>query len=166
MLTTSINIKLDSNKGGQWYARENKTQKGVTVTFFQRAGKQTFLQKFKDLINVARSGTELASKYSKELGLPKDAFSNPKNEYTKESISNDQLNQIFGSTYRRLEEKTSFYTTDLLVSHFDRAQNKQVDIMVNKSKIIGVVSEEKNYEIQKEVKIHNLVNSRTKCNFD
>jgi len=156
MLTTSINIKLDSNKGGQWYARENKTQKGVTVTFFQRAGKQTFLQKFKDLINVARSGTELASKYSKELGLPKDAFSNPKNEYTKESISNDQLNQIFGSTYRRLEEKTSFYTTDLLVSHFDRAQNKQVDIMVNKSKIIGVVSEEKNYEIQKEVKIHNL----------
>jgi len=156
MLTTSINIKLDSNKGGQWYARENKTQKGVTVTFFQRAGKQTFLQKFKDLINVARSGTELASKYSKELGLPKDAFSNPKNEYTKESISNDQLNQIFGSTYRRLEEKISFYTTDLLVSHFDRAQNKQVDIMVNKSKIIGVVSEEKNYEIQKEVKIHNL----------
>ena len=156
MLTTSINIKLDSNKGGQWYARENKTQKGVTVTFFQRAGKKTFLQKFKDLINVARSGTELASKYSKELGLPKDAFSNPKNEYTKESISNDQLNQIFGSTYRRLEEKTSFCTTDLLVSHFDRAQNKQVDIMVNKSKIIGVVSEEKNYEIQKEVKIHNL----------
>ena len=156
MLTTSINIKLDSNKGGQWYARENKTQKGVTVTFFQRAGKKTFLQKFKDLINVARSGTELASKYSKELGLPKDAFSNPKNEYTKESISNDQLNQIFGSTYRRLEEKISFYTTDLLVSHFDRAQNKQVDIMVNKSKIIGVVSKEKNYEIQKEVKIHNL----------
>jgi hypothetical protein len=156
MLTTSINIKLDSDKGGQWYARENKTQKGVTVTFFQRDGKQTFLQKFKDLINVARSGTELASKYSKELGLPKDAFSNPKNEYTKESISNNQLNQIFGSTYRRLEEKISFYTTDLLVSHFDRAQNKQVDIMVNKSKIIGVVSEEKNYEIQKEVKIHNL----------
>lgn len=156
ILTTSINIKLDSNKGGQWYARENKTQKGVTVTFFQRAGKQTFLQKFKDFTNGVRTGTELASKYSKELGLPKDAFSNPKNEYTKESISNDQLNQIFGSTYRRLEEKISFYTTDLLVSHFDRAQNKQVDIMVNKSKIIGVVSEEKNYEIQKEVKIHNL----------
>ena len=156
MLTTSINIKLDSNKGGQWYARENKTQKGVTVTFFQRAGKQTFLQKFKDFTNGVRTGTELASKYSKELGLPKDAFSNPKNEYTKESISNDQLNQIFGSTYRRLEEKISFYTTDLLVSHFDRAQHKQVDIMVNKSKIIGVVSEEKNYEIQKEVKIHNL----------
>jgi len=156
MLTTSINIKLDSNKGGQWYARENKTQKGVTVTFFQRDGKQTFLQKFKDFTNGVRTGTELASKYSKELGLPKDAFSNPKNEYTKESISNDQLNQIFGSTYRRLEEKISFYTTDLLVSHFDRAQNKQVDIMVNKSKIIGVVSEEKNYEIQKEVKIHNL----------
>lgn len=156
MLTTSINIKLDSNKGGQWYARENKTQKGVTVTFFQRDGKQTFLQKFKDFTNGVRTGTELASKYSKELGLPKDAFSNPKNEYTKESISNDQLNQIFGSTYRRLEEKISFYTTDLLVSHFDRAQHKQVDIMVNKSKIIGVVSEVKNYEIQKEVKIHNL----------
>ena len=132
MRTTNINISLDPAKEGKWYAQENVTKKGdATVTFFQRDGKQTFLQKFKYFRNGVRSGTELASKYIKELGLPPEAFSTPKK--SKETISNDQLNQIFGSTYRRLEEKISFEESDLLVSHFDREENKQVNIKINQS---------------------------------
>lgn len=157
MRTTNINITLDPAKEGKWYAKENVNKQGdTTVTFFQRDGKQSLSQKFKDYRNGVRSGTELASKYSTELGLPKDAFSNPKIKHTKESISNDQLNQIFGSTYRRLEEKISFDNSDLLVSHFDKVEQKQVDITVNSSKITAFVDKEKYYEVSKEVKIHNF----------
>ena len=79
MRTTNINISLDLAKEGKWYAQEKVNKQGdATVTFFQRDGKQSLSQKFKDYRNGVRSGTELASKYSKELGLPAQAFSNPK----------------------------------------------------------------------------------------
>jgi hypothetical protein len=119
MRTTNINITLDPAKEGKWYAQEKVNKQGdTTVTFFQRDGKQTFLQKFKDFKNGVHSGTELATKYSKELGLPKDAFSNPKNKHTKESISNDQLNQIFGLTCLVFSSQHHLETLTPLVNSF------------------------------------------------
>lgn len=129
MLTTSININLDPEKGGKWYATENKTKRGdVKVTFFQRDGKQTFLQKFKDFRSGVRSGTELASKYSKELGLPAEAFSNPKTK-------NAFLNNAFREAVKKLKENESFKSTEPLVSHSDMDNRKRIDITVNTSKI-------------------------------
>ncbi len=150
MLTTSININLDPEKGGKWYATENKTKRGdVKVTFFQRDGKQTFLQKFKDFRSGVRSGTELASKYSKELGLPAEAFSNPKTK-------NAFLNNAFREAVKKLKENESFKSTEPLVSHSDMDNRKRIDITVNTSKITTSVDKKKYYEVSKEVKIHNF----------
>ena len=49
MRTTNINISLDLAKEGKWYAQETVNKQGdATVTFFQRDGKQSLSQKFKD----------------------------------------------------------------------------------------------------------------------
>ena len=118
MRTTSININLDPAKEGKWYAKENVTKRGeTTVTFFQRDGKRSFLQKFKDFRNNVHSGTELASKYSKELGLPAEALSNPKNKSEKVTISNDKLNTLFRHTYQKIFEFAIKY----------RLANQQID---------------------------------------
>ncbi len=130
MRTTSININLDPAKEGKWYAKENVTKRGeTTVTFFQRDGKRSFLQKFKDFRNNVRSGTELASKYSKELGLPAEALSNPKNKSEKVTISNDKLNTLFRHTYQKIRDRKTFEQSDPLVSYFNEKQN--VDICIN-----------------------------------
>jgi len=148
MRITNINITLDPAKEGKWYAQEKVNKQGdTTVTFFQRDGKQSLSQKFKDYRNGVRSGTELASKYSKELGLPAQAFLNPKIKHTNKSISNEQLNQLFGATKRRLDEDTSFHKSDLLVSHVDSEKNIKVNIKVNNSMIRD---DETKREIKKE----------------
>jgi hypothetical protein len=79
--------------------------------------------------------------------LPKDAFSNPKIKHTNKSISNEQLNQLFGTTKRRLDEDISFHKSDLLVSHVDSEKNIQVNIKVNNSKVLD---DETKKEIKKE----------------
>ena len=130
MRTTNININLDPAKEGKWYAKENVTKRGeTTVTFFQRDGKRSFLQKFKDFRNNVHSGTELASKYSKELGLPAEALSNPKNKSEKVTISNDKLNTLFRHTYQKIRDRKTFEQSDPLVSYFNEKQN--VDICIN-----------------------------------
>jgi hypothetical protein len=135
-------------KESKWYGQEKVNKQGdATVTFFQRDGKQSLSQKFKDYRNGVRSGTELASKYSKELGLPAQAFSHPKIKHTNKSISNEQLNQLFGTTKRRLDEDISFHKSDLLVSHVDSEKNIQVNIIVNNSMIMD---DETKREIKKE----------------
>ena len=148
MRTTNINISLDLAKEGKWYAQETVNKQGdATVTFFQRDGKQSLSQKFKDYRNGVRSGTELESKSSKELGLPAQAFSNPKIKHTNKSISNEQLNQLLGTTKRRLDEDISFHKSDLLVSHVDSEKNIKVNIKVNNSMIWD---DETKREIKKE----------------
>lgn len=148
MRTTNINITLDTAKEGKWYAQEKVDKHGdTTVTFFQRDGKQTFLQKFKDFRNGVRSGTELASKYSKELGLPEDAISNPRIKHTIKSNSTDQLNQLFRTTKRRLDENIPFHKSDLLVSHVDSEKNIRVDIKVNN---FDILDDETRREIKKD----------------
>ncbi len=130
MRTTTININLNPAKEGKWYAKENVTKRGdTTVTFFQRDGKRSFLQKFKDFRNNVRSGTELASKYSKELSLPAEALSNPKNKSEKITISNDKLNTLFRDTHQKIQEGKTFEQFDPLVSYFNEKQN--VDICIN-----------------------------------
>jgi hypothetical protein len=68
----NVNIELKSaESNGKWYAKKEVSKdEGTTITFFQRDGKPPLLQKFKDFTKGVRNGTELASKYSKELGLP------------------------------------------------------------------------------------------------
>ena len=148
MRTTNINISLDLVKESKWYAQEKVNKQGdATVTFFQRDGKQSLSQKFKDYRNGVRSGTELASKYSKELGLPAQAFSHPKIKHTNKSISNEQLNQLFGTTKQKLDENIPFHKSDSLVSHVDSEKNITVNIKVNNSMIRD---DETKREIKKE----------------
>ena len=157
-MRTNINIDLNPAKEGKWYAKELITKGGdTTVTFFQRDGKQTLLQKFKDFRDGVRSGTELASKYCKELGLPEDTFSNPKIKHTKNSNSNQQLNQLFGTTKRMLDENIPFDKSDLLVSHFDSEKDIQVNIKINDSKVLS-------YETKREMEMNYFSSSLFKTN--
>jgi hypothetical protein len=127
-----VNITLDSSKEGKWYAKENVTKRGDTeVTFFQRDGKRTLLQKFKDFRNGVRYGTELASKYSKELGLPKEALSNPKNKSEKSTMSNESLNEMFRTAHEKLQKNEPFQKLDPLVSNTD----EKINITINKENI-------------------------------
>lgn len=128
--------------------RRRSTNTAIQRSLFQRDGKQTFLQKFKDFRNGVRSGTELASKYSKELGLPEDAISNPRIKHTIKSNSTDQLNQLFRTTKRRLDENIPFHKSDLLVSHVDSEKNIRVDIKVNN---FDILDDETRREIKKTI---------------
>jgi hypothetical protein len=126
-----VNIELKSDDiNGKWYAKKDVSKdKETTVTFFQREGKRTFLQKIKDFRNGVRYGTELASKYSKELGLSEEVFSNPKNKSEKPTISNDTLNTKFREAQEKLGKNEIFKESDSLVSHND------ISIYINKAKI-------------------------------
>jgi hypothetical protein len=150
MRTTTINITVDPTKTGKWYAQEHVSKQGdTTVTFFQRDGKRSISQKFMDAIKGVRYGTELASKYAKELHLPSEAVSNIKDKNGRNLISNDQLNQLFGTTKRRMEEDIPFQKSDLLVSYVEKTKDRKehkVTINVNETKILN---EEKKIEIAK-----------------
>jgi hypothetical protein len=126
-----VNIELKSaESNGKWYAKKDVSKdKGTTVTFFQRDGKRTFLEKIKDFRNGVRYGTELASKYSKELGLPTKALSSVKNESEKPTISNDELNKMFRVAHDKLQKNESFKESDSLVSH------NEVSVRINKEQI-------------------------------
>ncbi len=76
-----------------------------------------------------RYGTELASKYSKELGLSREVFSNPKNKSEKPTISNDTLNTKFREAQEKLQKNESFKESDSLVSH------NKISININAEKI-------------------------------
>ena len=159
-MRTNINIDLNPAKEGKWYAKELITKGGdTTVTFFQRDGKQTLLQKFKDFRDGVRSGTELASKYCKELGLPEDTFSNPKIKHTKNSNSNQQLNQLFGTTKRMLDENIHFDKSDLLVSHFD----SEKDIQVELDFIAGNLLCEKNMKLKVGAQVMCIINIKSEA---
>ncbi len=140
MRTTTINITVDPTKTGKWYAQEHISKQGdTTVTFFQRDGKRSISQKFMDAIKGVRYGTELASKYAKELHLPSEAVSNIKDKNGRNLISNDQLNQLFGTTKRRMEEDIPFQKSDLLVSYVEKTKDRKehkVTINVNETKIL------------------------------
>ena len=126
-----VNIELKSDDiNSKWYAKKDVSKdKETTVTFFQREGKRTFLQKIKDFRHGVRYGTELASKYSKELGLSREVFSNPKNKSEKPTISNDTLNTKFREAQEKLQKNESFKESDSLVSH------NKISININAEKI-------------------------------
>jgi hypothetical protein len=129
-----INIELDSWKSGKWYAKkEVRKDKETIVNFFQRDGKRSLLQKFQDFRNNVRSGTELASKYSKELGLTEDAFSNPKNKSVKSSISNQKLDEFFRAANNKLDNDEPFQKSDPLVSR----SYEEIDIRINNTPVLA-----------------------------
>jgi len=132
-----VNIELKSDDiNGKWYAKKDVSKdKETTVTFFQREGKRTFLQKIKDFKNGVRYGTELASKYSKELGLSSQVFSNPKNKSEKPTFSNDDLNKIFREAQEKLDKNEIFKESDSLVSH------KEIRIKINEKTIYDAKNE-------------------------
>lgn len=75
----NINIELNIESNGKWYAKKGVNKPGETeVTFFQREGQRSLLQKFKDFKNNVRSGAELAKKYCNELGISDKVITNPK----------------------------------------------------------------------------------------
>lgn len=53
-----INIELNTENNGKWYAKKKVDKHGTEVIFFQRDGQRSLLQKFKDFKNNVRSGTE------------------------------------------------------------------------------------------------------------
>jgi len=131
-LKVNIDLKSDESNG-KWYAKKNVSKdKETTVTFFQREGKRTFLQKIKDFRNGVRYGTELASKYSKELGLSSQVFSNPKNKSEKPTISNDDLNKIFREAHAKLKNDEPFQKSDPLVS----LGSKEIEVSIDNELIL------------------------------
>ena len=129
-----VNIELKSDDiNSKWYAKKDVSKdKETTVTFFQREGKRTFLQKIKDFKNGVRYGTELASKYSKELGLSGEVFSNPKNKSEKPTISNDTLNAKFREAHAKLKNDEPFQKSDPLVSR----NSKEIDVSINNEPVL------------------------------
>jgi len=129
-----VNIELKSDDiNSKWYAKKDVSKdKETTVTFFQREGKRTFLQKIKDFKNGVRYGTELASKYSKELGLSGEVFSNPKNKSEKPTISNDDLNKIFREAHAKFKNDEPFQKSDPLVSR----SSKKIEVSIDNELIL------------------------------
>jgi hypothetical protein len=135
----TVNIELKTEKQGKWYGGEKTEKNGdKTVSFYQRDGKRTFLQKIKDFKNGVRYGTELARKYSKELGLPEEAMSSVKNKSDKRTISNDALNTMFRTAHQKLQKNEFFKASDSLVSH------TKASVRINEEQIYNAEDYKKN----------------------
>jgi hypothetical protein len=129
--TVKVNITVEPETQGKWYGKEKIDKKSgeKTVIFFQRDGKRNIFQKLMDFKKGVRFGTELASQYSKELGLPTKALSNPKTKSEKPAISNDELNKMFLAAHDKIKNNGFFESSDPLVS------NNKVSVSINKERI-------------------------------
>ena len=131
----NINIELNSGDNGKWYAKKGVNKQGETeVTFFQREGQRSLLQKFKDFKNNVRSGTELAKKYCNELGISDKVITNPKNKSVNSSITNEELNTLLRATHEKLKNDNPFQKSDPLVS----IRDKEIKVSINVKQILNV----------------------------
>ena len=129
-----VNIELASTEStGKWYAKkEVNKDKETTVTFFQREGKRTVLQKIKDFKNNVRSGTDRINKYRNELGIPEKAISNLKNKSINNSITNEEINTLFRAAHAKLQNDEAFQKSDPLVSR----SSKEIDVRINNEPVL------------------------------
>lgn len=129
-----VNIEIKSaDSNGKWYAKkEVNKDKETTVTFFQRDGKRTFLQKIQDFKNNVRSGTDRINKYRNELGIPEKTMSNLKNKSVKNSITNEELNTLFRATHAKFQNDEPFQKSDPLVSR----SSKEIEVSINNEPIL------------------------------
>ena len=129
-----VNIELKSaESNGKWYAKKEVSKdKETTVTFFQRDGKRTLLQKFQDFKNNVRSGTDRINKYRNELGIPEKTISNLKNKSVNNSITNEEINTLFRAAHAKLQNDEAFQKSDPLVSR----NSKPIEISINSEPIL------------------------------
>jgi hypothetical protein len=129
-----VNIELKSaESNGKWYAKKEVSKyKETTVTFFQRDGKRTLLQKFQDFKNNVRSGTDRIKKYRNELGISEKTFSNLKNKSMSNSITNEEINTLFRAAHAKLQNDEAFQKSDPLVSR----SSKEIEVSINNEPIL------------------------------
>jgi hypothetical protein len=150
-----INIELNVEIKGKWYGKKGVNKQGETeVTFFQREGKRSLLQKFKDFKNNVRSGTELAKKYCNELGISDKVITNPKNKSVNSSITNEELNTLFRATHEKLKNDNPFQKSDPLAS----IRDKEIKVSINDKQILNV----EDFNLQTKMRLKGHMNHTNK----